>query len=207
MLTGLCVLLPAIVVGAQQRTPPLIEVRIPIGGSDVDVVEGVWKETELDGDDDVIVHHGDKWPGKEGYPLVLFKDPRTFTNGTASIEFKLLNGSDDFSAGLAFGYSAETKSYFYVRYNTKDGNVALWRMDGPKRTVIKHGEHHEQLSKNAWHRLELTVDGRKVHARVAGRALEVEHELDQAPSGRLGLWTKPDATSAFRNLDVSARRR
>jgi len=178
---AVCVLLPAVVVGAQS----VIQVR------------GTWT-TDASG---VVTHDASKWTAKEGYPLALFDEPDSFSNGTARIEFKMLDGTDDYTAGLTFGHQGA--SYYYVRYNTKDGNVALWRMDGPKRTVIKHGEHHEQLARDKWHRLELTVQGRRIRATVNGGPLQVEHELDQPVSGRLGLYTKPDATSAFRNLKVN----
>lgn len=154
------------------------------------------------GAETVFTHDPAKWSAKDGYPLAVFKEPREFSNGTASIEFKLIAGADDHTAGLVFGQDGVT--YHYARYNTKDGNVALWRMDGPTRTVLEHGEAHEQLAIGQWHRLELTVDGRKVRAVVNGR-LSVEHELDAPVTGSLGLWTKPDATTAFRNLRVSSR--
>ena len=185
MLATLCVLLPAIVVGAAQR--PLSSIA---GEWTVDNAGGV----------PTFTHDASKWTAKEGYPLALFAAPAEFRNGTVSIEFKLVSGGDDHTAGLAFGHNGA--SYHYVRYNTKDGNVALWRMDGPKRTVVKHGEAHEQLAKGEWHRLELTVQGRKIRAVVDGR-LGVEHELAEPVAGRLGLWTKPDASSAFRNLKVN----
>lgn len=182
MLATLCVLLPAIVVG--QNT--------------FRAVAGAWSAAAIDGTP-AIVHDGTKWAAKEGFPLALFSAPSEFSNGTASLEFQLLGGTDDYPAGLVFGHRGS--SYHYVRYNTKDGNVALWRMEGPTRTVIKHGEVHEQLAKNTWHRLELTVRGKKIRAVVNGR-LSVEHELAEPPRGQLGMWTKPDATSAFRNLKV-----
>lgn len=186
MLPALFVLLPAIVVGAGPIT----------------TIAGEWR-VEGEGAAAIIAHDGTKWTAKEGYPLAVFKAPREFSNGAVSIEFKLVGGTDDYAAGLVFG--RDGTEYYYVRYNTKDGNVALWRMDGPKRTVIKHGEHHEQLAKGEWHTLELRVDGRKVRARVNGGPIVVEHELDEPVVGQLGLWTKPDATTAFRNLRVSRR--
>lgn len=190
MLATLCVLLPALVIGAQQAGSPGVDA--------LSKKAGVWT-SEGDGANVVFTHDGSKWTAKEGYPMAAFREPREFANGTASIEFKLINGTDDHTAGLVFGLDGE--SYHYVRYNTKDGNVALWRMDGPKRTVIKHGAEHEQLAKGEWHRLELTVRGRKIRAVVNGR-LSVEHDLEEPVKGQLGLWTKPDATSAFRNLKV-----
>lgn len=153
---------------------------------------------------EVTTHNATKWDGREGYPFALFDPPVAFDGGTARIQFKLIDGDDDYSAGLAFGYRPGG-TYYYARYSTKDGNVALWRMDGPARSVIRHGEAHEQLSKGEWHELTLDVDGRTVRATVDGR-LSVEHTLDEAPSGLLGLWTKPEATSAFRGLKVERRR-
>lgn len=200
MLPALCVLLPAIVVGAAPAAAQLEKTVIASGP--ISKVAGEWT-VEGQGDAAVITHDATKWTAKEGYPLALFRNPREFANGTVSVQFKLVGGSDDYTAGLAFGRDGQ--EYYYVRYNTKDGNVALWRMEGPKRMVVKHGEHHEQLAKNEWHTLELTVDGRKIRARVNRGPHVVEHELGEAPVGQLGLWTKPDATTAFRNLRVRAR--
>ncbi len=185
MLATLCVLLPAIVVAHQ--------------GPAARAVAGIWTLATEDGST-VTTHDGSEWPGSPGYPLAVFEEPRAFSSGAASVEFKLLGGSDDFSAGLVFGRRDGT--YYYVRYNTKDGNVALWRMDGATRAVIKHGDAHEQLQKHEWHTLELVIDGAHVRATVDGR-LTVAHTLDAPPApGQLGLWTKPDATTAFRNLRV-----
>ena len=189
MLTALCVLLPAVVVGAQQP---------------VRQIAGVWTVDRADGTT-VVTHDPKGWTAKEGFPLALFDEPESFSNGTLRIRFKLIDGTDDYSAGLVFGHAGGA-SYYYARYNTKDGNVAIWRMDGPKRTVLKHGEHHEQLPRNVWHELVVTIDGRKIRASVAGRALAVQHELEEPPSGRLGVWTKPDAASAFSGLRVERRR-
>ena len=179
----------------------MIEVSIPLQPGPIQSVAGKWT-TDGDGPSAVFTHDGTRWTAKQGYPLALFRQPENFTGGTVWLDFKLIGGSDDYSAGLVFGHRGT--SYYYVRYNTKDGNVALWRMDGPKRTVIKHGEAHAQLPKGEWHRLQLRLDGRKVRASVGH--LTVEHELDEPVSGRLGLWTKPDVTSAFRNLQVSESR-
>lgn len=163
-------------------------------------VAGVWTVTAEDGAP-VVTHDGTRWSGAEGFPLALFEPPVMFQSGTVAIRFRLMDGSDDYSAGLVFGHRPDG-TYYYVRYNTKDGNVALWRMDGPKRSVIRHGEQHEQLAKQAWHELTLTVDGARIAASVNGR-LHVEHVLDAPPRGLLGLWTKPDASSAFTGWRVS----
>lgn len=189
MLATLCLLLPAVVVAVAQ--------------SPVRPVAGEWTVTAEDGAP-VVTHDGTKWIDAEGFPLALFEPPVSFESGTASVRFRLMGGSDDYSAGLVFGYRPGG-TYYYVRYNTKDGNVALWRMDGPTRSVIRHGDAHEQLAKQTWHELTLTVDGARIAASVNGR-LHVEHTLDAVPSGRLGLWVKPDVTTAFSGWRFAPRR-
>jgi hypothetical protein len=161
-------------------------------------ISGAWTTTTANGVA-VTTHDPKGWKGA-GFPLALFDEPKHFANGTVRVQFRLVGGKDDYTAGLVFGHQPGG-TYFFVRYNTKDGNVALWRMDGPTRTVVKHGDEHAQLELGAWHDLQLTVDGRRVRASVNG-TLHVEHELDQPVAGRLGLWTKPDASSAFRNVLV-----
>ena len=190
MLATLCVLLPVVVVAAGTQSPTR-------------ALAGQWMTT-LENGVEVITHDASKWNGQEGYPFALFDPAMRFAQGTASIQFKLIDAGDDYTAGLAFGYQPDG-TYYFARYNTKDGNIALWRMRGPTRTVIAHGTAHEQLARGEWHDLRLEVDGRTVRAIAAGR-LRVEHTLDEAPSGLLGLWTKPTATSAFKQLTVEPRR-
>ena len=53
------------------------------------------------------------------------------------------------TAGIVFNLQP-TGDYLFVRYNTKDGNAALWSYSGGQRRVIAHGEVHEQLPLNVW---------------------------------------------------------
>ena len=95
-------------------------------------------------------------------------------------------------------HATEGTTYLYVRYNTRDDNVALWRFTKGQREVIGHGASHRRLALNAWHPFSLTIKGRTISAVAAGD-LRVEHTLDRAISGRVGLWTKRDSITAFRS--------
>jgi hypothetical protein len=132
------------------------------------------------------------------YPLAVARDIKAFTGGRLSVQFKLIDGATDQTAGLLFGLKANG-SYTYARYNTKDGNVAIWKFENGARTVLKHGELHEQLPKGVWHTLEVTVDGRTVSA-TANKRFNVSHTLDAAVDGRVGVWTKTDSVTSFRGF-------
>jgi hypothetical protein len=119
-----------------------------------------------------------------------------FASGRLSVEFKILAGATDQTAGVVFNLKPDG-TYNYARYNTKDGNVAIWKFENGTRTVLAHGELHEQLPFATWHRLVVQVKGRAITASVNDK-LRVTHTLDGDVAGRVGLWTKADSVTAFR---------
>lgn len=135
------------------------------------------------------------------FPLAVVTSAGDFSEGSLRVQFKLVGGPSDQTAGIAFGLGPAA-DYFYVRYNTKDGNVAVWEFADGQRRVLAHGEEHRQLPLGAWHGLTVSVSGRRVTGKVEGTTLSVTHELPRAVNGRVGFWTKRDAVSAFKNLEV-----
>jgi len=131
------------------------------------------------------------------FPLAVIDGIKQLQQGTLHVEFKLIGGESDQIAGLVFDLQP-TGDYLYVRYNTRDDNVALWRFMKGQREVIAHGANHRRLAMNAWHPLSVTLKGRSISAVAAGD-LRVEHTLDRDVSGRVGLWTKRDSITAFRS--------
>jgi hypothetical protein len=213
-----CLWLAAVVVGgvslAGQSDPP---------GKEIVPVLGHWEEGQ-EGGTRIITADARRWNGKprgdldalarrlfgaprpefvanataEGaFPLAVIENVSQLQQGTVRVEFKLIGGASDQIAGLVFDLQP-TGDYLYVRYNTRDDNVALWRFSKGQREVIAHGANHRRLALNAWHPLSVTIKGRTISAVAAGD-LRVEHTLDRAIGGRAGLWTKRDSVTAFRN--------
>ncbi|HEX7780301.1 MAG TPA: hypothetical protein VF424_13735 [Vicinamibacterales bacterium] len=131
------------------------------------------------------------------FPLAVVESIPQLHAGTLHVEFKLIGGESDQIAGLVFDLQP-TGDYLYVRYNTRDDNVALWRFAKGQREVIAHGANHRRLPLNAWHPFSVTIKGRTISAVAAGD-LRVEHTMDRAIGGRVGLWTKRDSITAFRS--------
>jgi hypothetical protein len=137
------------------------------------------------------------------FPLAVARDVNDFRGGTLRVQFKLLQGADDRSGGIVFNLRPDG-SYNFARYNTKDGNVAIWQFRDGQRTVLAHGEAHEQLTTGAWHTLVVTIAGNAVDATVNDR-LRARHTLDEPVSGRIGLWAKTDVVTSFRGFQCTAR--
>ena len=135
---------------------------------------------------------------------VLSNVPR-FTEGTFRARFKLVSGASDQTAGLVFDLEPNGE-YLYARYNTKDGNLALWRFANGNREVIAHGEQHVQLPLGTWQEIAVTIAGTRLVAVVTDK-LRFEHELPGPVQGRLGFWTKRDSVTMFKDVRVVTKRK
>jgi hypothetical protein len=133
------------------------------------------------------------------FPLAVARDVPTFPSGTLEVSFKLVSGATDQTAGIVFGLQPDG-SYTYARYNTKDGNVAVWKFENGERTVLQHGDVHEQLPLNQWHTLQVTIAGAVVSAAVKGSTLAARHTLPAPVQGRVGVWTKTDSVTSFKDF-------
>jgi hypothetical protein len=133
------------------------------------------------------------------------RDLKSFVAGSLEVSFKLVSGATDQTAGIVFGLQPDG-SYTYARYNTKDGNVAVWKFENGERAVLQHGEVHQQLPLNQWHTLQVNImadytrKGAVVSAAVKGTTLAVRHTLPAPVQGRVGVWTKTDSVTSFKEF-------
>lgn len=166
----------------------------------VDPIIGHW-ESIVENGETVVVADARKWQTEVAtppFPLAASEGIPSSTDGVLTVRFKLVAGESDQVAGLAFGLTPRNE-YMYVRYNTKDGNVALWQfVDGDRKRILD-GTEHLQLPLGEWHELRLEVRGRSVRASVNGK-LGLNHQLPAAVPGRVGFWTKRDSTTAFKDF-------
>jgi hypothetical protein len=144
--------------------------------------------------------------GDGSFPIAVMQSAQPFTNGTLRVRFKMVGGASDQNAGILFGLGPDG-SYHYVRYNTKDGDVALWKYVNGAREVITHGTKHAKLALGSWQELVVTISGTSVKGWVAGHdSVRVEHTLPSAMSGKVGLWVKRDAITHFKGFQATAAR-
>jgi hypothetical protein len=133
------------------------------------------------------------------FPVAVSPDIADFTGGRLQVQFRLIGGASDQIAGLVFDLKPDG-TYRYGRYNTKDGNVAIWKFEGGARAVLIHGDAHEQLPLGRWHTLDVAVRDRVVTVGAADGRLTASYTLDAPVSGRIGVWTKSDSITAFKGF-------
>ena len=138
------------------------------------------------------------------FSLGVLPQTAMLTQGTFRAKFRLVSGAGDQTAGLVFGLK-HSGEYLFVRYNTKDGNVALWRYANGQRARLADGERSRQLGLGGWHDLAVTIAGTRIVG-TASTDLRLEHDLKQDVSGRVGFWTKRDSVTMFKDITIEPTR-
>src|SRR5580765_7736003 len=164
------------------------------------------------------------------YTVAVLNGVDNFTNGTISVKFKTVSGEADRCSGILFNVKPNG-DWLAVRYNDTENNVALWQFHNGLRRPVRFSDraHKFMLDRDKWHELKMTVDGAAFSAWLDGE-LALEYTLGSAPGpgrngasphpdqfpasnpvlqppvkGRVGLWSKTDSTSEFKDYVVSAQ--
>ena len=161
------------------------------------------------------------------YPVAVLRSVDTFSNGAISVKFKTVGGDSDRCSGILFNVKPNG-DWLAIRYNDTENNVALWEFHNGIRRAVRRGREREwMLDRAAWHELKMTVSGSDFKAFMDGKpALEYTLGSEPGPgrggqppnpdlfpannpvlrppvSGKVGLWSKTDSTSYFKDYVVS----
>lgn len=164
------------------------------------------------------------------YPVALLRGVDNFSDGTIFMKFKTIAGEADRCSGILFNVKPNG-DWLAVRYNDTENNVALWEFHNGRRRPIKFSDRSKpfMLDGSAWHELKMQVNGADFKAYLDGTlALEWTFGSEPGPGrngappdpdlfpannpvlrapiqGRIGLWSKTDSTSYFKDYAVNAK--
>jgi hypothetical protein len=163
------------------------------------------------------------------YPVALLRAVDSFANGTIGVKFKTVAGDADRCSGIAFNVKPNG-DWLAMRYNDTEHNIVIWEFHNGMRRSVKRGrEGAFMLDRAAWHELKVTVDGAAIKGYIDGE-LGLEYTLGSEPgpgrggaapnqdlypannpvlrapvSGKVGLWSKTDSTSYFKDYVVNPK--
>ena len=163
------------------------------------------------------------------YPVAILKGVDSFSNGTLSMKFKTIAGDSDRCSGIVFNVKPNG-DWLAIRYNDTENNIVLWEFhNGIRRSVKRGREGQWMLDRGGWHELKMTVDNADFKAWIDDK-LALEHTLGSEPgpgrggaapnadlfpsnnavlrppvSGKVGLWSKTDSSSYFKDFVVSPK--
>ena len=132
------------------------------------------------------------------FPYGVIRQIGTFRDGELSVDFKLVGGESDQFAALLFGLGDDANHYAY-RYNTKDGDTALWKVVNGQRERVHQGGIPVPVKLGEWHVLRLRIAGAQLTGWVDDTQA-LTFTLPAPVTGRVGLWSKPDSVTDYRNF-------
>jgi hypothetical protein len=166
------------------------------------------------------------------FPVAVLKSVDNFANGSIATKFKTVGGEADRCSGILFNVKPNG-DWLALRYNDTEHNVILWEFhNGIRRPLIRPRDGDllkGETDRANWHELRLdvdganitgTLDGQKVLTYVLGTAPQPgrngappadelypeKNPVIRAPvAGRVGLWSKTDSTSYFKDYVVSPK--
>lgn len=134
------------------------------------------------------------------FPFGIVQSAGAVSNGELQVDFNLVGGASDQFASLLFGLTDDANHYAY-RYNTKDGDTALWKVVEGQRERLHHGGVPVKVALGEWHTLRLRIDGAQLTGWVDDTQA-LTFTLPAPVTGRVGLWSKADSVTDYRRFQV-----
>jgi len=116
-----------------------------------------------------------------------------------SVKVKAHRGKEDQGGGLIWRCRDEN-NYYVCRVNPLEGNYRVYKVEGGERTMLESAS--IELHSNQWYTLRVTMMGEHITCYLDGKKLLEATDSTFKDAGRVGLWTKADAHTAFDDLTV-----
>ena len=121
----------------------------------------------------------------------------SYTDVDVSVQFKPISGREDASGGIVFRF--ENGRYYVVRANALEGNFGLYYYDRSRHEIASARVQPPALGR--WHTMRVVVVGNHMQASLNDRLL-LDHHDTRFRAGQVGLWTKADSVTMFRELTI-----
>jgi pyruvate,water dikinase len=129
------------------------------------------------------------------FPVAIAKDSFV-EKGEISLQVKPTGGRIDRAGGLAFGIR-NIGNYFVFRVNALEDNLILFEFVNNRR--FERQSVTRRIPADQWHRLRVLVDGSRI-AGCLNDELLLEYTAVRSAAGYVGLWTKADSVTSFKDL-------
>lgn len=131
------------------------------------------------------------------FPMCIY-DKFKVRDVAVEVKYKAIAGKVDQAGGIVLRYSPE--NYYIARANALEDNVVLFKTVKGKRLKVE--EEPMKVSAGAWHTLRFQAKGNHLKIFFDGQLVIDRHDRTFSGPGQVGLWTKADSVSAFKDLKI-----
>ena len=139
-----------------------------------------------------------KLPTDERFPVLAFAGER-FGDFTATVRFKLVEGTMEQIAGLAFRI-VDPGNFYVVRASGLGKNVRFYKFVQGDRSAPIGPE--IPIQRNRWYELGVKAEANRIQVSLDGKNILPELTDNSHLAGRIGLVTKSDTVAYFRDLHI-----
>ncbi len=133
------------------------------------------------------------------FPLAVYRGDCPRGSLTLAVRFYPNNGRIDQGAGLAWDIQPDG-SYLAARANALEDNLLFFRVVRGKRTILDTVR-GVQTNSRTWHTLKISLRNTSMSVELDGQE-QLKRDIDRAPEGRCGLWSKADSQVLFDDFSV-----
>jgi hypothetical protein len=122
----------------------------------------------------------------------------TVTDGFVEVRFKPISGREDQAGGVVWRWK-DGDNYYVARANALENNVSLYYTERGSRKTLKYVD--APVERERWHILRVEFAGSRVTVALDGkRYIDLDDSHIGGP-GAVGVWTKADSVTAFKDFN------
>ena len=129
-------------------------------------------------------------------------DEPTVADLEATVSFKALSGKKDQGGGLVWRFQ-DKENYYVARMNPLEDNFRLYKVVAGKRIQLATVE-EVVVKAGTWHTMTVRMKGDAIECHLDGKKHLTATDSAIKKAGRVGLWTKADAVTAFAGLKIAS---
>jgi hypothetical protein len=132
------------------------------------------------------------------------KSGTALADGSVEVKFKPISGREDQAGGVVWRWKDGDK-YYVARANALENNVSLYYTERGSHKTLKYVD--APVAGNTWHTLKVEFSGTRIAVTLDGkRGIEMDDGHIAGP-GAVGVWTKADSVTAFKDFTYVAASR
>ena len=129
---------------------------------------------------------------------LYFTKSINFKDGEITVEFKANSGDTDEGGGIMWRVQ-DKDNYYIARFNPLEDNFTYYKVIKGDRIELKNSD--IKLS-SGWHKMKIIQKDTHFEGFLDGKKLLEFNDNSIQKSGGIGVWTKTDAKTSFKNLLV-----
>jgi hypothetical protein len=122
------------------------------------------------------------------------------TDGAVETTFKPISGREDRAGGVVWRWK-DGDNYYVARANALENNVSLYYTERGSRKTLRYVD--APVAPGVWHKLRVDFAGTRIAVSLDGKRYIEMDDAHIAGPGAVGVWTKADSVTAFRDFTMS----